>query len=75
MQSGEGQAEHSPASCPAHLGHYAELAADVLERVKASSRRFSERLVVELLLKMGYGRSRADAGRAIGGTATRGLTG
>jgi restriction system protein len=53
----------------------AELAADLLERVKASSPAFFERLVVELLLKMGYGRSRADAGRAIGGTGDEGIDG
>jgi Mrr N-terminal domain len=46
----------------------AELATDLLARVKASSPSFFERLVIELLLKMGYGRSRAEAGRAIGGT-------
>jgi restriction system protein len=53
----------------------AELAADLLERVKASSPSFFERLVVELLLNMGYGRSRADAGRAIGGTGDEGIDG
>jgi restriction system protein len=31
--------------------------------------------VVELLLRMGYGRSRADAGRAIGGTGDEGIDG
>jgi restriction system protein len=53
----------------------AELAVNVLERVKASSPTFFERLVVELLLNMGYGRSRADAGRAIGGTGDEGIDG
>lgn len=53
----------------------AELATDLLERVKASSPAFFERLVVELLLNMGYGRSRADAGRAIGGTGDEGIDG
>jgi restriction system protein len=53
----------------------AELASELLARVKASSPSFFERLVVELLLKMGYGRSRADAGRAIGGTDDEGIDG
>jgi restriction system protein len=53
----------------------AELATDLLARVKASSPSFFERLVVEFLLKMGYGRSRAEAGRAIGGTGDEGLDG
>ncbi|MGI8547026.1 MAG: winged helix-turn-helix domain-containing protein, partial [Gemmatimonadaceae bacterium] len=41
-----------------------ELATELLAKVKSSSPAFFERLVVELLLKMGYGRSRAEAGRA-----------
>lgn len=41
----------------------ADVASDLLSRVKAASPRFFENLVVELLLKMGYGRSRAAAGR------------
>jgi restriction system protein len=53
----------------------AELASELLARVKASSPTFFERLVVELLLNMGYGRSRADAGRAIGGTGDEGIDG
>lgn len=52
-----------------------ELAAELLEKVKNSSARFFEVLVVELLLKMGYGRSRADAGRAIGASGDEGIDG
>ena len=51
------------------------LASDLLERVKAASPEFFERLVVELLLKMGYGGSRADAGRALGRTGHDGIDG
>jgi restriction system protein len=40
-----------------------------------SSVRFFETLVVELLLKMGYGRSRADAGQAIGRSGDEGIDG
>jgi restriction endonuclease Mrr len=32
-------------------------------------------LVVELLLKLGYGRNRAEAGRAIGGAGDEGIDG
>jgi restriction system protein len=53
----------------------AELASELLTRIKSGSPEFFERLVVELLLKMGYGRSRAEAGRAIGGTGDEGIDG
>ncbi|HVA78952.1 MAG TPA: restriction endonuclease [Candidatus Binataceae bacterium] len=51
------------------------LAQDLLERVKMSSPRFFERLVVDLLVAMGYGGSRKEAGRAIGGKGDDGLDG
>ena len=51
------------------------LAIELLEKVKASSPAFFERLVVELLVKMGYGGSRADAGEAIGKTGDDGIDG
>ncbi|MGD9581580.1 MAG: restriction endonuclease [Vampirovibrionia bacterium] len=40
------------------------LATDLLEQVKTNTPEFFEKLVVELLLKMGYGGSRKDAGEA-----------
>jgi restriction system protein len=43
-----------------------ELADELLARVKTVSPAFFERLVVDLLLKMGYGGSRRDFGEAIG---------
>lgn len=52
-----------------------ELASEILSRVKQASPQFFERLVVELLLKMGYGRSRAEAGRAIGKSGDDGIDG
>ena len=52
-----------------------KLAAELLDKVKASTPRFFEQLVVELLLKMGYGRSRSDAGRAIGASGDEGIDG
>lgn len=51
----------------------AELTSELLARVKAGSPRFFETLVVELLLKMGYGRNRAEAGRAIGHAGDEGV--
>ncbi len=43
-----------------------ELAEELLGKLKKVSPVFFERIVVELLVKMGYGGSRADAGKAIG---------
>jgi restriction system protein len=51
------------------------LGADVLTAVKTTSFRFFERLVVELLVKMGYGGSLKDAGKAIGRSGDDGLDG
>jgi restriction system protein len=52
-----------------------KLSHDLLERVKQSSSIFFERLVVDLLLKMGYGGSRLDAGQAIGRSGDDGIDG
>src|SRR2546425_11371370 len=53
----------------------AGLASELLTRVKGASPQFFERLVVELLLKMGYGGSRRDAGQAIGRSGDEGIDG
>jgi restriction system protein len=52
-----------------------DLAQDLLASVKQMSPRFFERLVVELLLAMGYGGSLADAGKAIGQAGDGGIDG
>lgn len=52
-----------------------ELAEELIERVKACSPRFFEKLVVDLLLAMGYGGSRKDAGKAIGQSGDGGVDG
>ena len=52
-----------------------DLAAELLDRVKKSSPAFFEELVVALLLKMGYGGSRHDAGKALGRSGDEGLDG
>lgn len=51
------------------------LEAELLEQVKASSPVFFERLVVDLVIAMGYGGSRQDAGRAIGRSGDGGIDG
>lgn len=52
-----------------------QLASDLLERVLASSPTFFESLVVELLVKMGYGGSRHDAGERVGQSGDGGIDG
>ena len=51
------------------------LAQELLKRVKDSSPVFFEILVIDLLVKMGYGGSRKDAGQAIGRTGDEGIDG
>jgi restriction system protein len=53
----------------------AELAADLISQVKTCSPEFFEQLVVDLLVAMGYGGSRADAGHAVGGSGDGGIDG
>jgi restriction system protein len=55
--------------------HRGQLASDLIEKVKASPPDFFERLVVELLVAMGYGGSRLDAGRAVGKGGDGGIDG
>jgi restriction system protein len=52
-----------------------DLAAELLMKVKECSAVFFERLVVDLLVRMGYGGSRADAGKAVGQTRDGGIDG
>lgn len=59
----------------AHSTLQKQLADDLLERILQSSPSFFERLVVDLLLKMGYGGSREDAGRIIGKAGDGGIDG
>lgn len=51
------------------------LASDLLNRVVELSPAFFERLVVDLLVKMGYGGSIKDAGKAIGKSGDEGIDG
>jgi restriction system protein len=52
-----------------------DLASELLDFVKKSSPRFFEKLVVELLIKMGYGGSLKDAGKVIGQSGDGGIDG
>jgi restriction system protein len=52
-----------------------ELSLDLLARVIAAPPEFFERLVVQLLLAMGYGGSTSDAGRALGKSGDGGIDG
>jgi restriction system protein len=51
------------------------LAAELLQTVKALSPTFFERLVIDLLVKMGYGGTRRDAGQAVGRSGDGGIDG
>lgn len=51
------------------------LAQDLLSKIKTCSPLFFENLVVELLVKMGYGGSLKDAGKAIGRSGDEGIDG
>ncbi len=53
----------------------ADLASDLLQRLKTCSPAFFERLVVEVIVKMGYGGTRQDAGKAVGKTGDGGIDG
>lgn len=51
------------------------LAGEILGQLKSSSPIFFEKVVVEVLVKMGYGGSRKDAGQAIGRSGDEGIDG
>lgn len=51
------------------------LEADLIDQVKSASPAFFERLVVELLVRMGYGGTLRDAGQAVGRSGDGGIDG
>lgn len=59
----------------AYLAVRSAIEAELLQQVKSASPLFFERLVVELLVAMGYGGSLKDAGQAIGRTGDGGIDG
>lgn len=52
-----------------------KLTGEIIEKVKVCSPTFFERLVVELLVNMGYGGSQQDAGKAVGRSGDGGIDG
>jgi len=52
-----------------------ELSKELLEVIKSASPVFFEKLVIDLLIKMGYGGSRKDAGQALGKSGDGGIDG
>lgn len=52
-----------------------DLISNLLEQISSLSPAFFERLVVDVLLNMGYGSSHADAGKAIGKSGDGGIDG
>lgn len=59
----------------AHAQIETSLAQDLLSRIQAAPPDFFERLVIALLLAMGFGGSAADAGRALGRSGDDGVDG
>ena len=52
-----------------------QLAKALLQKIKDNTPAFFEKLVVDLLVKMGYGGSREDAGKAVGRSGDGGIDG
>jgi restriction system protein len=59
----------------AYIRLKSNLATEIIQKIKTCSPAFFERLVIELLVKMGYGGSRKDAGEAIGKSGDGGIDG
>lgn len=59
----------------AYLTLRSEVADEIIQLLKSSSPAFFERVVVDLLVSMGYGGSRKAAGKAIGGSGDGGVDG
>jgi len=56
-----------------HITH--ELASELLERIRSNTWQFFEDLVIDLMVKMGYGGSRNKAGESIKRTSDEGIDG
>jgi restriction system protein len=52
-----------------------ELSAELLQQLKTVDYSFFEKIVVDLLVKMGYGGNRAEAGKAVGRSGDEGIDG
>lgn len=51
------------------------LSSELIQTINDCSPQFFERLVIDVLVKMGYGGSRKEAGQAVGGTGDGGIDG
>lgn len=58
-----------------YVRHRASLASDLLAKLRECSPQYFEQVVVDLLVAMGYGGSRRDAGRAVGRAGDGGIDG
>jgi restriction system protein len=74
-QNGESSSTPEEVLENSYLAIRKSLAHELLSKIKNSSPAFFESLVVELLVKMGYGGSIKDAGRSIGRTGDEGIDG
>jgi len=52
-----------------------DLTGELLARIKNNTPKFFENLVVDLMIALGYGGSRSDAGRSIGQSGDEGIDG
>lgn len=59
----------------AYINLRQDLASDILQQIKQSSSRQFERIVVQLLVAMGYGGTLKDAGKAVGKSGDEGIDG
>lgn len=59
----------------AYISIRSDVAADIITRVKNNSPQFFEQLVVDLMIALGYGGSREDAGRSVGQSGDEGVDG
>jgi restriction system protein len=77
IENSEEQSSQTPEELleTAHQKIRKSLASELLNKVVEMSPAFFERLVVELLVKMGYGGSIKDAGNAIGKSGDEGIDG
>jgi restriction system protein len=76
-ESGDGNDSDTPEEIldSAYITIRKSLISDILERLKSSSPRFFEYLVVDLLLKMGYGRAGGGTGERVGQSGDEGIDG
>lgn len=59
----------------AYLGVRRQIESELIEQIKSAPPDFLERVVVDLVVRMGYGGSRKDAGEALGRSGDEGIDG